>query len=205
ADGGDGGEDGFDGGRRVGHHRYVRSRDFGDDRACPLRHAALGGRRYDAVLGSDHGPARYGLPGSRLRRRRVRTERDRTLARDDQPPVRLGEVLREGIVNGRWLEEGLGVPFRSSRVADDVENGGRVGNVERGARAAQDLEDGLAHFGDERVDVYERLDVTTYGTGVRDHHAPIGVADQDDRTSRALREKRRNVRGVSRHPVEEVG
>jgi hypothetical protein len=45
------------------------------------------------------------------------------LARDDQPPVRLGEVLREGIVDGRWFEERLGVPFRSSGVADDIENG----------------------------------------------------------------------------------
>jgi hypothetical protein len=53
------------------------------DFACPLRHAAPGGRGYDAVLGSDHGPARYGLPGGRLRRRGVRTERDRTLARAD--------------------------------------------------------------------------------------------------------------------------
>jgi hypothetical protein len=31
------------------------------------------------------------------------------------------------------------------------------------------------------------------------------MADQDDGTGRALREKRCNVRGVSRHPVEEVG
>ena len=31
------------------------------------------------------------------------------------------------------------------------------------------------------------------------------MADQDDRTGCALREKRRDVRGVSRHPVQEVG
>jgi len=31
------------------------------------------------------------------------------------------------------------------------------------------------------------------------------MADQDDRTGRALREERRDVRGVSRYPVEEVG
>jgi hypothetical protein len=53
---------------------------------------------YDTVLGSDHGPTRYGLPGGRLCPRGVGAERDRTLTRDDQPPVRLGEVLREGIV-----------------------------------------------------------------------------------------------------------
>src|SRR5712691_8818264 len=107
----------------------------------PARHAALCGRGYDAVLGSDHGPARYGLPGGRLRRRGVRAERDRTLTRGDQPPVRLGEVLREGIVDDRWLEKRLGVPFGSSGIAGDVQNGRRVGNVERGARAAKDLED----------------------------------------------------------------
>jgi hypothetical protein len=79
-----------------------------------------------------------------------------------------------------------------------------LANVERRARAAQDLEDILTHVGDERVDVHERLDVATCGTGVRDHHAPVGMADQDDGTGRALREKRRDVRGVSRHPVQEV-
>jgi len=52
-------------------------------------------------------------------------------------------------VDGRWLEKRLGVPFGSSGVADDIQNGRRVGNVERGARAAKDLEDGLTHFGDE--------------------------------------------------------
>src|SRR5260370_12457517 len=103
ADGGGGCEDGVDRGRRMGHHRYVRSRGFGDRRARPLRHAALCGRGYDAVLSSDHGPTRYGPPGGRLRRRGVRAERDRTLTRGDQPPVRLGEGLPEGIVDGRWL------------------------------------------------------------------------------------------------------
>jgi hypothetical protein len=43
--------------------------------------------------------------------------------------------LREGLVDGRWLEECLGVPFRSSGVTDDVENDVRVRDVERGARA----------------------------------------------------------------------
>jgi len=56
-------------------------------------------------------------------------------------------------------------------------NGVRVRDVERGARAAEDLEGGLAHVGDERVDVYERLDVTARGAGVRDrrlrHVAPL--------------------------------
>ena len=33
----------------MGHHRYVRSRDFGDRRARPLRHAALCGRGYDEL------------------------------------------------------------------------------------------------------------------------------------------------------------
>ena len=42
-DGSDGREDGLDRSRRMGHHRYVRSRDFGDCRARPLRHAALRG------------------------------------------------------------------------------------------------------------------------------------------------------------------
>jgi hypothetical protein len=96
-----------------------------------------------------------------------------TRARDGQPPVRLGEVLRGGLVDGRWLEERLGVTFRSSRVTDDVENGVRVWDVERGDRATEDLEGGLADLGDERVDVYERLDVTAGGAGVRDHHAPL--------------------------------
>ena len=110
ADSSHGGEDRVDRGRGVGHHRHVRSRDLGDDRARPLGHAALGGRGYNAILGSDHGPARYGLPGRSLGRRGVRPERDRTLARDDQPPVRLGEVLREGIVDSRWFEERLASP-----------------------------------------------------------------------------------------------
>jgi hypothetical protein len=108
-------------------------------------------------------------------------------------------------VHGRWLEERLGIAFRGSGVADDVENGGRVGNVERGARAAEDLEGGLAHFGDERVDVDERLDIAARRAGVRDHHAPVGVAHQDDGTGRALGEERCDVGGVSRHPAQEVG
>src|SRR5271166_6537480 len=120
----------------------------------------------------------------------------------------VGQITRSShktIEDGRWLEKRLGVPFGSSGVADDIQNGRRVGNVERGARAAKDLEDGLTHFGDERVDAHERLDVTTGCTGVRDYHAPVGMADQDDRTGRALREERRDVRGVSGHPAQEVG
>jgi hypothetical protein len=108
----------------------------------------------------------------------------------------LGQVLREGLVDGRRLEERLGAPLRDPWVADDVENGGRVGNVERGARAAQDLEHGLAHLGDERADVHERLDVTAGRADVRDHHAPVGMAGQDDGTGRALRQERRDVSGV---------
>jgi hypothetical protein len=54
-------------------------------------------------------------------------------------------------VDGRWLEERLGVSFGISGVADDVQNGRRVGNVECGARSARDLEDGLAYVGDEPV------------------------------------------------------
>ena len=124
---------------------------------------------------------------------------------DNQPAVCLGKVLREGVVDGRRLEERLGIPFRGTGVADDVQNGSRVGNVERGTRPAKDLEDGLAHLGDERVNVHERLDVATGCSGVRDHHAPVGMADQDDRTCRALREKRPDVCGIARHAVEEVG
>src|SRR5690348_15409235 len=112
ADGGYGGEDGVDRGLRLGHHRHVRPGDFGDRRACPLGHAALDSRRDNPVLGPDHGPARDGLPGGRLGPGRVRAEGDRALARGDQPPVRLGQVLRERLVNSRRLQERLGVPFR---------------------------------------------------------------------------------------------
>lgn len=67
--------------------------------------------------------------GRRLRPRGVRAERDRTLARDNQPPVGLGKVLCEGIVDSRWLEERLGVSFGSSGIAGDVQHRRRVRNV----------------------------------------------------------------------------
>ena len=73
-------------------------------------------------------------------RRDVGAERGRTLTRDDQPPVGLGEVLRERIVHGGGLEERFGIAFRGSGVADDVQHGGGVGDLERGARSAEDAE-----------------------------------------------------------------
>jgi len=84
----------------------------------------------------------------------------------------------------------LGVPFGSSGVADDIQNGRRVGNVEGGARAAKDLEDSLTHFGDERVDVHERLDVTTGCTGV-----PIPAEKQRELECRTTSDS-----GASREP-----
>ena len=137
--------------------------------------------------------------------RDVGAERDRALAGDDQPPVGLGEVLGEGLVHGRRLEERLDVALGRAGVAGEVEHGGRVGDVERGARPAEDLEDALADLGDERVDVDERLDVAATGAGVGDHHAAVGVADEHDRPGRALREERRDVGGVAGHPVQQVG
>ena len=187
------------------HHRHVRARHLGDRRAGPLRHASLDGRRDHEVLGADHRPARDGLPRRGLRRGDVGAERDRALAGGDQPPVGLGQILREGVVDGRRLEERLGVAFGSAGIADDVEHRRRVGDVECGARSAEDLEDVLAHLGDEGIDVDERLHVATAGSGVRDHHAAVGVTDQDDGTGRALSEERGDVRGVARHAAEEVG
>ena len=89
----------------------------------------------------------------------VRPERDGPLARGDQPAVRLGEVLGEGLVHGRRLEERLDVALGRAGVAGEVEHGGGVGDVERGARTAEDVEDALADLGDEGVDVDERLHV----------------------------------------------
>jgi hypothetical protein len=128
---------------------------------------------WDTSDTSDHGPTRDGLPGGRHRPDGVRAECDGALTGDYKPPFRLREVLREGIVDGRWLEERLGVTFRSSGVADDVKNGRRIRHVEGRARAAQDLENGLTYVGDEGVDVNQRLDVATVRTGVRDYYTAV--------------------------------
>ena len=98
----------------------------------------------------------------------------------DQPAVRLGEVLGEGLVHRVGLQERLGVALGRAGVADDVEDGRRVGDVERRAGSAEDPEDVLALVGDERVDVHERPHVTAAGPGVRDDEAAVGVADEDD-------------------------
>ena len=95
-------------------------------------------------------------------------------------------------------------PSGAPGVAGDVEHGRRVGHVERRARSAEDLEDGLADVGDERVDVDERLDVAAAGAGVRDHDAAVRVADEDDGAGGALGEERRDVRGVAGHAVQQV-
>jgi hypothetical protein len=107
-------------------------------------------------------------------------------------------------VHGGRFEERLGVALRGAGVADDVEHDARVGDVERGARPAQDLEDGLTLVGDEGIDVHQRLDVAALGPGVRDHHATVGMADQDDRAGRALGQERGDVGGVAFHAVQEV-
>ena len=74
------------------------------------------------------------IPGFSASGRRPAGVRQRVGRASGSRPVRLGKVLREGLVHGRWLEECLGVPFRSSRVTDDVENGVRVWDVERSLR-----------------------------------------------------------------------
>ena len=123
---------------------------------------------------------------------------------DDQPAVRLGEVLGEGRVDRVGLEERLGVALRRARVAGEVEDGGRVGDGERRSRPAEDLEDRLALVGDERVDVDQRPHVAAAGRGVGDDEAAVGVADQDDGPAGALREERGDVRR-RRSPLRAAG
>ena len=65
--------------------------------------------------------------------------------------------------------------FRGAGVAGDVEHGGRVGHVERRARAAEDDD------------------------------ATVGVPDEHDGPGRALGEERRHMGGVSCHAVQQVG
>jgi hypothetical protein len=69
------------------------------------------------------------------------------------------------------LEERLGVALRRARIADDVEDRGRVGYVDRGPGPADELERRLAVVGHERVDVHQRLYVTASGRCVRDDEA----------------------------------
>ena len=103
------------------------------------------------------------------------------------------------------LEERLGVAFRRAGVAGEIENGSRVWDVERGARTAEDLEDGLALLGDEGVDVDEGLHIAAAGAGVRDHDAAVGVADEHDRPAGALGEERGDVGGVAATPRSRFG
>ena len=56
---------------------------------------------------------------------------------DDQPAVRFGQVLGEGLVHRVGLQERLGVALGRARVADDVEDGRRIGDVERRPRPAR--------------------------------------------------------------------
>ena len=86
--------------------------------------------RDDTVLGSDDSPTREGLPSGCFGRGDVGAECDGTLAGDDEPAVRVGQILGEGVVHGRRLEEGFCVALRSTWVASDVEHGRGVGHVE---------------------------------------------------------------------------
>ena len=124
----------------------------------------------------------------------VGSEGDRPLAGGDQPTVGLGEVLCEGVVDGGRLEERLDVAFGCAGVAGEVEHGGGIGHVERGARSAEDVEDALADVGDEGVDVDERPDVAAAGPGVGDHDTAVRVADEDHGPAGALGEERRDIR-----------
>ena len=108
------------------------------------------------------------------------------------------QVLGEGLVHRVGLQERLGVALRRARVAGDVEDRARVGDVERRPGPAQDLEHRLALVGDERVDVDQRSHVAAGGPGVGDDPAAVGVADQHHGAARALGEERGDVR---RRPV----
>ena len=138
-------------------------------------------------------------------RRGVGAERDRPLARGDEPPVGLGQVLGERLVHRGRLEERLDVALRRAGVADDVEHGRRVGHVERRARAAEHLEDVLALVGDERVDVDERPTSPPPVAGVGDHEPAVGVTDQHDGAGGALGEERRDVGGIDATPRSRFG
>ena len=74
---------------------------------APARSAILRCGRDDPVLGADHRPTRERLPGRGAGRGGVGREGERALARRDQPPVGLREILCEGPS-----------PFRSSRWGD---------------------------------------------------------------------------------------
>jgi hypothetical protein len=102
------------------------------------------------------------------------------------------------------LEERLDVTFGRAGVPREVQHGGRIGNRERGARVAEDVEHALADVGDERVDVDERLHLATACARVGDHDTAVGVTDEHDRTRGALREERRDVRAVGRNAAEQV-
>ena len=93
------------------------------------------------------------------------------MAGGDQPAVGLGQVLSEGVVHRRRLEERLDVAFGGSGVAGEVEHRCGVRNVERGTGTSEDVEHVLTDVGNERVDVDEGLDVAALG-GVRDDHPP---------------------------------
>ena len=106
----------------------------------------------------------------------------------------LRQVLGERVVHRVGLQERLGVTLWRARVADDVEDGRRVGDVECRPGPAKDLEDRFSFLWHERVDVHQCSHVTAAGRGVGDDEAAVGVADQDDRTARALGEERGDVR-----------
>ena len=135
----------------------------------------------------------------------VRPERDGSLAGGDQPAVRFGEILGERLVDGGRFQERLDVTFGCAGVAGKVEDSGGVGDGERGTRIAENGEDALADVGDEGVDVDERLDIAAACTGVGDHDATIGVADEHDRSRCALREERCEICAVRGNPTQQVG
>ena len=151
-----------------------------------------------AQLGSDFHAAAFG-------RGDVGPECDGSLAGGDQPTVRLGEILGEGLVHDGRFQERLDVTFGCAGVAGKVEHCRGIGDSERGTRIAEDVEDALADLGDEGVDVDERLDVATACTGIGDHDAAVGMADEHDRSGGALREERCDICSVCGDSAERLG
>ena len=93
------------------------------------------------------------------------------------------EVVGERVREHALLDVQVDIASRGAGVGHEVEHGRRVAADRRARLCGRELDDGLALCRCEGIDVDERLHLCVAGRSVRDHRAPIGVADEHDRAA----------------------
>jgi hypothetical protein len=168
-------------------------------RPGPVRHEAVQGDRDVEVLVAEDEPGRDRLPRRRVRRQPCGKGglRDRALGRAHH------RGLGGGCVGGELVVEGVGPDNELAAAGGDRIGVQCLAEGASGELAGQ-VERGLAVLGRERADVDEGGYLVTVGGGLGDHHAAIGVADQDHGCPDAG-EHVPEVGGVTRNAAQRIG